>query len=154
MTEELEGQMTIFDLDFGVGKMYQEHSVPIEEVTTKLSLSPLQKSSKKDTLIYLSQKGDGTTQGWWIWNTDRSHGESLMHSTNYRKDGDGYFLSQILQDIVPERYFLSEKACVGILRRSQKRGKTLPEVLENALVRQAGLSWEKYEELKKEWMAA
>ena len=68
-----------------------------------------------------------------------------------RKEENVYSLSQILEDTVPEKYFLSERACLGILRRSLKRGKTLPEVLQTALIRQAGLSEEKYEELKKEW---
>jgi hypothetical protein len=34
---------------------------------------------------------------------------------------------------VPRRYFLSAKACSGILRRADKRGKELPEQLRNAL---------------------
>jgi hypothetical protein len=34
---------------------------------------------------------------------------------------------------VPQRYFLSAKACQGILRRADKRGKELPEVLSLAL---------------------
>ena len=40
-------------------------------------------------------------------------------------------------DNVPERFSLSPKACQGILRRAQKRGKELPEVLHKALQRQA-----------------
>ena len=46
-------------------------------------------------------------------------------------------LSQILQVGVPERYYLSPKACQGILRRASVRGKELPEVLRIALERQA-----------------
>ena len=46
-------------------------------------------------------------------------------------------LSQILQAGVPERYYLSPKACQGILRRASVRGKELPEVLRKALERQA-----------------
>jgi len=46
-------------------------------------------------------------------------------------------LSQILQAGVPERYYLSPKACLGILRRASVRGKELPEVLRIALERQA-----------------
>ena len=42
-------------------------------------------------------------------------------------------LSQILQANVPEKYFLSRKACRGILRRAKKRGKELPEILKKAL---------------------
>ena len=46
-------------------------------------------------------------------------------------------LSQILQAGVPSTYFLSPKACQGILRRASARGKELPEVLRIALERQA-----------------
>jgi hypothetical protein len=41
---------------------------------------------------------------------------------------------------VPEKYYLSEKACRGILRRAAVRGKKLPEVLKIALQRQANMS--------------
>ena len=34
---------------------------------------------------------------------------------------------------VPARFFLSEKACSGILRRAEKRGKDLPPALDRAL---------------------
>ena len=53
------------------------------------------------------------------------------------KDGNVYLLSSILQADAPEKYCLSPKACRGILRRAQKRGKELPEVLRIALERQA-----------------
>ncbi len=43
-------------------------------------------------------------------------------------------LSQVLETgLIPQRYFLSKMACVGILRRAAKRKKTLPEQLERAL---------------------
>ena len=48
-------------------------------------------------------------------------------------------LSQILQAEVPEKYYLSQKACLGILRRASARGKELPEVLRLALERQASM---------------
>ena len=48
-------------------------------------------------------------------------------------------LSDILETgDVPRKYFLSQKACLGILRRAEKRGKELPKVLEDALRTQAG----------------
>ena len=53
------------------------------------------------------------------------------------RDGNVYLLSSILMDHVPERFSLSPKACQGILRRAEKRGKELPEVLRIALERQA-----------------
>lgn len=45
-------------------------------------------------------------------------------------------LSQILEDNVPEKYYLSPKACLGILRRAENRCKPLPNVLQQALVQQ------------------
>jgi hypothetical protein len=49
------------------------------------------------------------------------------------------FLSQILEDSPPEKYYLSSRACMGILRRAKERGKTLPPMLEQALIAQAGM---------------
>lgn len=42
-------------------------------------------------------------------------------------------LSDILEPSVPSRFYLSSKAAAGILRRAERRGKTLPEHLEHAL---------------------
>lgn len=42
-------------------------------------------------------------------------------------------LSEILESKVSEKYYLSAKACAGILRRAEKRGKELPEHLKAAL---------------------
>ena len=67
------------------------------------------------------------------------HGGSLIFNTSehLRKPHlsavDGYTLSAILEENVPEKYCLSAKACNGILRRARERGKTLPELLLNAL---------------------
>lgn len=49
-------------------------------------------------------------------------------------------LSQILEDTVPSKYYLTKKACLGILRRARERGKPLPPQLETALKAQAGLT--------------
>jgi hypothetical protein len=42
----------------------------------------------------------------------------------------------------PQRFFLSAKACQGILRRAEKRGKALPTTLRLALEQVAGASTE------------
>jgi hypothetical protein len=58
----------------------------------------------------------------------------LSHS-----DGDVCSLSDILETgDVPLRFYLSQKACQGILRRAEKRGKALPTVLREALLAVAG----------------
>ncbi len=46
-------------------------------------------------------------------------------------------LSDVLELDVSEKYYLSPKACVGILRRAEKRGKELPEMLRLALMKNA-----------------
>ena len=53
------------------------------------------------------------------------------------KDDGVCSLSDILEDSgsVPQRYFLSAKACQGILRRAEKLGKELPSMLKEALAR-------------------
>ena len=47
-------------------------------------------------------------------------------------------LSQILDLNVPAKYSLSQKACSGILRRAEQRGKTLPNMLRDALMEAVG----------------
>lgn len=42
-------------------------------------------------------------------------------------------LSDILEPEVSAKYSLSAKACLGILRRSEKRGRSLPPLLQLAL---------------------
>lgn len=46
-------------------------------------------------------------------------------------------LSQILEASPHPKYFLSERACAGILTRAKRRGKKLPEPFEKALLDQA-----------------
>jgi hypothetical protein len=47
-------------------------------------------------------------------------------------------LSDILETgALPQRYFLSAKACAGILRRAERRGKELPLALKRALTERA-----------------
>ena len=48
-------------------------------------------------------------------------------------------LSAILEARVPPKFFLSPKACRGILRRAKRRGKILPSRLAQALTAVAGV---------------
>ena len=43
-------------------------------------------------------------------------------------------LSWILEDNVPQKFYLSARACQGILVRASRRGKPLPELLKQALL--------------------
>ena len=62
---------------------------------------------------------------------------SMLNSGEFPNEENASTLSQILQVGVPSTYFLSPKACLGILRRASARGKELPEVLRIALEQQA-----------------
>lgn len=49
-------------------------------------------------------------------------------------------LRDVLEPIADPKYTLTPAACLGILRRMEKRGKTPPEIMLRVLRRQAGLS--------------
>jgi len=84
---------------------------------------------------------DGQTLEWCEAEDVTLHGASWMpnfgESPNVARES---FLSQILEDNVPQKYYLSPRACLGILRRAERRGKDLPEMLKAALEAQAGLT--------------
>ena len=63
---------------------------------------------------------------------------NIGESPNVAKESS---LSQILQPPtdVQQKYYLSSRAVIGILRRAKERGKKLPEKLEKALIAQAEL---------------
>lgn len=75
------------------------------------------------------------------WETGfQSLGESSMHSFGaYPNAVEGSSLWQILEDDVPEKYSLSEKACRGVLRRAERRGKELHILLLAALMQKCGM---------------
>ena len=66
-------------------------------------------------------------------------GASTLNTGVSPRDAKESSLSQILQADPPLKYYLSPKACLGILRRAFERGKELPKKLERALKIQAGL---------------
>lgn len=83
---------------------------------------------------------NGRTQEWRNCLSVKSHGASSTRNIGECPNvAVESFLSQILQPMedVPEKYYLSARACLGILRRAKKRGKELPEELRIALERQA-----------------
>jgi hypothetical protein len=61
--------------------------------------------------------------GYWTLNTSGYH------------SADAVSLSSVLETeaSIPPKYYLSSKACQGILRRAERRGKQLPPILEQAL---------------------
>ena len=83
---------------------------------------------------------NGQQQDWQNCKSVKLHGaSSMLNISEYPNEEKESFLSRILQPMedVPKKYYLSRKACLGILRRAQERGKELPEELRIALERQA-----------------
>ena len=60
---------------------------------------------------------------------------STRNISAWRRDGAACLLSESLEPIgsVAPKYYLSPKACAGILRRAAKRGKEIPAALKAAL---------------------
>ena len=63
-----------------------------------------------------------------------------LSTSDWRSGATVCSLSEVLETgAVHQRYYLTSKACLGILRRAEKRGKELPEQLARALRAVAGL---------------
>ena len=133
MTEQLEGQMSIADLGLPYGKTSPEHSAATEEKTSKLSCKPSAKSAEKPFLFLGLRKASGQTPvASWERVTALPGASMTLNTGESPSVGRESTLSQILQANVPEKYYLSPKACAGILRRAEKRGKELPPILKEA----------------------
>ena len=127
------------NLDTVSGKTSQALSPPTEGMISKLSSKQLSQLKKLGSRCLCLKISDGQKQTY-FWETDGAWlTEFLTLNTSASlNDAPESTLSEILLAEVPEKYYLSPKACLGILRRASARGKELPEVLKKALERQAG----------------
>ena len=122
--------------DISFGRTFRERFPQIKEETSR-KLSKKSVLSKDIRLMLLDLK-NGAVQDLSWQKISHSHGGYLMlHTSEYPREENVSFLSQILMDKVPEKYYLSKKACLGILRRAESRGKKLPDILKQALVMQS-----------------
>jgi hypothetical protein len=122
------------------GKMFPEHSQATMETTSTLSSKRLRKLPPPTWMsLDLRAKvrqidliGDTLAASWEM--GIPSHGElSTPNTGEYPSDVVESTLSQILQANAPEKYYLSARACQGILNRAERRGKKLLQMLEEAL---------------------
>ena len=132
---EVEGQVSMYDLDIWSGKTFPEHSAVTKGRTSESSSKKSQKSKIKMPL-FLDLRTTNGEQADAYWETDgASLGEFSMHSFGESpKEGVESLLSQILEDNPHPKYYLSETACLGIITRANRRGKKLPIMLETALI--------------------
>lgn len=118
------------------GKTCKERSAPTEEKISEPCWKNLP-AWNNQTLQFLDLRrgADGTkpeqlpeTDGLWL-------GDSLtLNIGESPKEESVSLLSQILEVNVPQKYYLSARACQGILTRASRRGKKLPDLLQMALL--------------------
>ena len=140
--DEVE-QLSIYDLDIWCGRMFPEPS-PAAHQKARISGVSSRRSSELKSVVFQSldlTPGAGNLLGESYWELISPwRGDALMLNTGVSpREEKESSLSQILQDDPPDKYYLTRKACLGILRRASERGKELPEKLKRALEIQAGL---------------
>lgn len=163
MTEALEGQESLFDRDTWFGRTFLGLIVPTEERISPPCWKKLFASQRQPFLFLdcrTSRSGqkpegssatDGASRGerttpntggfpsadvesaWWSILTDSPQGTSSLNVSEEPKILVLTKLSQILEENPDLKYNLTPKACAGILRRAERRGKKLPEALQTVL---------------------
>ena len=137
MTGKMAEQVTWSDLGFSFGKMYPAHSAATGEEISKPCWRKLSTSQSRP-FLYLDLRGNGQRQEPLTVMGGLSLGELMMLNTGESPNAAVESrLSQILEDNPQEKYSLSAKACRGILRRAERRGKDLPELLKTVLLMQS-----------------
>ena len=117
------------------GKMYREHSAATKEKISEPCWKTCRTYVNQEFLFLDLRKEDGQNPAVFSETDGALLGEqwtlNIGESPSVAVESH---LSWILEDDAPEKYYLSAKACQGILRRAEKRGKSLPSVLEKALM--------------------
>ena len=139
----MDGQISMFDLDLASGRtcpaLSPADGTPKQEKSGQAKTSGSSSSRfsklKNHTFMLLDLRpGAGNMLGpYWEYDPVWPGSFGTLNTSECPSDVVVSFLWQILQAIVPSRYCLSNKACRGILRRSEERGKPLPEDLERVL---------------------
>lgn len=138
MQSQVDTEMKL-DRGLWFGKMFpvlfQVTKAPISEQSSKKQSA----SFVKKPPLFLCLKTDGQQpDASLVWTSEEisgvSHGVYSMHSFGECPSvAVESHLSQILEDYPLQRYYLSAKACQGILNRAERRGKKLPDLLKKAL---------------------
>ena len=129
---------------FMVWEMCREPS-PAESGRARTSASSWKRSSELSAVPFMSldlTPGHGNLLGesYWELISPYAGGAWTLNTGVSPRGARESSLSRILQGAPPTKYYLSAKACMGILRRAFERGKALPKKLERALKIQAGLA--------------
>ena len=150
----MDGQMTWLDLGISCGKTWSEPLAATKEKTSQPCWKKLRVSQNQD-FLYLDcrESGNGQKQEPSTVMGGLSLGELTTLRTGEKPSetavqemlsvwgphsvAEESRLSQILEVNPLPKYNLTAKACLGILRRAEQRGKDLPERLKAVLIRQS-----------------
>ena len=140
-TEYADDQMNFCDLDSWDGKMFSV-LFPPDAPKARTFASSSKKSHGSSAVPFMSldlTPGAGNLLGesYWELCSPSLGGSSMRNTGESPREENASTLSQILTANASEKYYLSPRACQGILQRASKRGKELPPLLKAALERQA-----------------
>ena len=137
----MDGQVTWLDLGISCGKTWSEPSAATKEKTSRQSSKRSSKSSSRKPPVLKCLKRAGLPGGdtTMRWEDDGAWcGELMTRNTGECPNAAVVSrLSQILEETPHPKYNLTAKACQGILRRAERRGKDLPKLLKQVLIRQS-----------------
>ena len=140
-TKNVDGQVSLFAPDSPCGRTCPEHTPAACRPARTSSRSSRRSSALRNRTFMLLdlRPGAGNLLGpYWEYDPAWLGPPGRLNTSECPKGAVESSLSQILLDTVPSRYYLSRRACLGILRRAKERGKPLPPQLEQALKLQAG----------------
>lgn len=150
----MDGQVTWSDLGFSFGRTLSEHSAATEDGTSTPCWKKLRVSQNQDFLYLDCRKsGNGQKQEPSTVMGGLSLGELTTLKTGEKPSetavqeilsvwgphsvAEESRLSQILEANPLPKYNLTAKACLGILRRAERRGKELPKLLKQVFLMQS-----------------
>lgn len=150
----MDGQVTWSDIGISFGRTLSEHSAATQEKTSTPCWKKLRVSQNQDFLYLDCRKsGNGQRQEPLTVMGGLSLGELTTLKTGEKPSetavqemlsvwgphsvAEESRLSQILEVNPLPKYNLTAKACLGILRRAERRGKDLPERLKQVLLMQS-----------------
>ena len=120
--------------------LFRKTSPELSAPTKEMISGEFSKRSQRAKFQCLNLE-NGQEAEWCDYSTVKSLGElstpNIGESPNVENVS---ILSSVLEAEVPEKYYLSPKACSGTPRRAEKRGKKLPPLLEAVLKAQALLT--------------
>ena len=148
-TNDLAGQVSMFARDLPCGRMCPDAS-PVDETpkrggkhrdrTSSRSSRRSSRLKNQSFMLLNLRSGAGNILGpYWEIDPPWLGCDGTLNTSECPRDAAESSLSAILQENAPSKYYLTRKACLGILRRAWERGRELPRKLKAALLAQAGL---------------